>query len=113
MSVHLSTSREQSYRAAGPALLRAFGFCVAGAVTPRALARAPAIGALAAITRALAHRALARSAAHLALRLMFHHDALYSTELRESSGLNRTDGQRDLPRDIVMSVCRPDRGYPH
>src|ERR1039457_1306925 len=94
MSVHLSTSRQLPCRAPGQALLRTIGFCVAGAFTPWTLARAPAIGALAAITRALAHRALARSAAHLALHLMFRHDALHSTELPESSGLNRTDRQR-------------------
>src|ERR1039457_894967 len=94
MSVHLSTSRQLPCRAPGQALLRTIGFCVAGAFTPWTVARAPAIGALAAITRTLAHRALARSAAHLALHLMFRHDALYSTELPESSGLNRTDRQR-------------------
>src|ERR1017187_16527 len=103
MSVHLSTSRQLPCRAPGQALLRTIGFCVAGAFTPWTLARAPAIGALAAITRALAHRALARSGAHLALHLMFRHDALCSTELPESSGLNRTDRQRGTCR--ATSSC--------
>ena len=65
-------------------LLHAFGFSVAGTLTLRALSRARAIGALTAITRPLAHRALARSTTHVALHSLFSHDAMYSTvvELR-------------------------------
>jgi len=71
---------------------------VAGTLALRTLARARAIGALTAIARALAHRALARSTAHIALHFMFSHDALYSTELRGSGGLNHTDRQTECPR---------------
>jgi Uma2 family endonuclease len=84
--------KQPSFRAAGPSrpgqtsdlmailpLLLPFGFSVAGTLALRTRARAPAIGALAAITRPLAHRALARSTAHIALHLMFSHDALYTT----------------------------------
>jgi|SRR5450759_3593318 len=98
MSVHLSTMNQPSCRVAGQALLRVLGFSVASTLALWARARAPAIGALTAITRALAHRALARSTAHLALHFMFRHDALYSTELRESGGLNHTDRQTECLR---------------
>ncbi len=60
-------------------LLGPIGLFVAGTQTPWALARSRAIGALTAIPRALAHGALARSVARVALPFVFRHDALYST----------------------------------
>src|ERR1035437_97505 len=99
MSVHLSTMNQPSCRVAGQALLRVLGFSVASTLALRTRARAPAISALTAITRALAHRALARSTAHLALHFLIRHDALYSTELRGSGGRNHTDRSKTCSRD--------------
>src|SRR5271157_1967263 len=68
--------------------LRALGFPVARTITLRTRALAPAVGTLTAVARPLAHGALARSTARIALLFMFRHDALYSTEPGGSCGLN-------------------------
>jgi hypothetical protein len=77
---------EPSDRAAGQALLRLLGFGVAGTLAPRTQARAIAIAALTAVARALAHRALTRSAAHIALHFMFSHDACIAQNSVDPAG---------------------------
>ena len=62
-------------------LLGPIGLFVSGTQTLGALARSRAIGALTAVTRALAHGALARSVARVTLPFVFRHYALYSTAL--------------------------------
>src|ERR1019366_8487300 len=66
------------------ALLHFIGRSVACTLTLGTLARSRAIGALTAITRPLAHRALARSTTHIALHSLFSHYGLYSTVIELS-----------------------------
>ena len=77
-----------------PPLFRSIVLSVACAQTLRTLTRAAAIGALTAVTRPLAHGALARSTTYVALHSVFSHYALYGTAFDGAEAATQDKGMK-------------------